>query len=371
VDAQAPGLPLADEPVTVPRSDIEFLARLGQERNVAAVFTMASDWLSLQAAQVAARLGLPSISEAAALRAIRKDLMRQALASAGIVGPSFCVVSDLAQATAALTNIGLPAVVKPVDASGSRGVIKVGRREELSSAFDFARRHSAVGRVLMESYMAGCEVSVESLTFGGRTSVVMITDKVVGSEPCFTEMGHSQPANLSPVKWKEVESLAQRAVAALGIESGATHTEVKLTPRGPKVVELGPRLGGDFIASHLVRLSSGFDMVQAALELALGQEPVNALSHNRGAAIRYFTPPPGRVTRVHPAPDATEDGVVELEIYVQPGDIVLPATDSRKRSGHVITTGDNAEQAVQRAEAILAMDLVETAPDCYVRTGAP
>ena len=157
----------------------------------------------------------------------------------------------------------------------------------------------------------------------------------------------------SPENRRLIEEAAIKGVKALGIDWAATHAELRLTSRGPMLMEIGARLGGDYIATELVPRSTGIDMVEGAINLALGRVPDLTPRHKpRGAAIRYFTPPPGRVTniigldKVHSMPGVK---IVDLGIHV--GDIVREFTSSLSRVGHVITEGATADQAIANAEA--------------------
>lgn len=136
--------------------------------------------------------------------------------------------------------------------------------------------------------MEGPEVSVETLSFDGHTHIIAITDKVTTGSPEFVEMGHSIPSQLSIDTKLQIEKVVIAAIKAVGINNGPSHTEIIITKDGPKVVELGARLGGDNITTHLVPFATGVDMVEACIEIAFGNNPVLNKRISMGSAIRYF-----------------------------------------------------------------------------------
>ncbi|WP_460371062.1 ATP-grasp domain-containing protein, partial [Actinocorallia lasiicapitis] len=192
----------------------------------------------------------------------------------------FGIARDVAAATALAAGLGYPVVLKPRALSGSIGVVRVGSAAELESAFPAvlgartglsARAHLGV---LVEEYLDGPEYSVDAVTSGGVTRILVVAEKTLGFAPFFEETGHLVPARPVPGLDDAVE-LVVRAHAALGLDSMTTHTEVRLTPAGPRLVEINARLGGDLIP-YLGRLALGVDAPGAAADVAMGRVPEGA-----------------------------------------------------------------------------------------------
>ena len=170
-----------------------------------------------------------------------------------------------------------PVIVKPADSGGSRGVTLVNNQEELDAALDRAFDYSANQTVMIEQFIVGREFSIESISCQGKHYVLQITDKVTTEAPYFVELAHHQPADLTEKQRTDITNLTIQMLDALKIENSASHTEIKMDKDGiPYVIEMGPRMGGDYISSDLVRLSTGYDFVKGVLEVATGQfvEPV-------------------------------------------------------------------------------------------------
>jgi biotin carboxylase len=244
-----------------------------------------------------------------------------------------------------------PAIIKPVDSFSSRGVYKVDSLDEVEKYIDETIWFSTTGEFIFEEYMAGPEVSVESITFNGETNIIQVTDKTITKYPNTVEIGHVQPSGLEQMKQDKIGLVVKNAIKALGLDNCATHTEVILTEEGPKVVELGARLGGDFITSHLVPQSIGVNIEEATIDVALGYKPILFKTKNEGAAIRYLQLPEGQVLDVGNWHQVREmEGVILADISIKKGNIIPKITDSAKRPGFVITCGADRQEALLNAD---------------------
>lgn len=181
-----------------------------------------------------------------------------------------------------------PVIVKPIDSGGSRGVTMVNDPKELVNAIQRAKLFSSTNRVLIEQYIDGPEFSVEAISFKGVHYLVAITEKVTTGSPNFVELAHFQPAMLSEDRAAKLKDLVKGALDALQHDQGPSHTEVRFDQNGDCfIIEVGTRLGGDFITSDLVRLSTGYDLVEASIQLACGlfQPPIQLSQNHSGV---YF-----------------------------------------------------------------------------------
>lgn len=255
-------------PVSITEKD-EIL-RICREQQIDGVCTIASDVAAPTVAYVAEQMGLPGNSYSAACKAHDKHLMREALVAAGVDCPGYRVV--VRGARLKVHGLSLPLIVKPSDRSGSLGVQKVTRWEELVPAIKEAQRVSLVGEALVEEFIDGREISVETISCQGIHHALQITDKTTTGAPHFVELAHHQPSNLPQDMQTHIYTITRRALDALGLTNGAGHSEYKITKDGRIVVmEIGGRMGGDFIGSHLVQLSTGYDFLRGVIEVALGQ----------------------------------------------------------------------------------------------------
>ncbi|MGW0389361.1 ATP-grasp domain-containing protein [Streptomyces sp. NPDC003042] len=310
-----------------------------------------SEYYVALAARTAAKLGLPGPDADAVTRCRSKDTQRALHAAAQVPVPRFAAVSDAAEAAGAAARIGFPVVVKPVSGSGSIGVRLCADAEETRA---WTGRLLAEGSttVLVEATVFGPEFSVE--TFDG--AVVAVVAKHVGPEPYFVETGHDVPAPVPAPVADALATTAVRAVAALGLHYGAAHTELRLGPDGPVVIEVNPRLAGGMIPVA-VRAATGVDLVDTVIARAAGQPaavPGTAAGH---AAVRFVRlPAEGRVTAVAGLADASAaPGVAAASVTTAVGREVRVTHSFQDRLAVVVAAGPDPATATARASAAAAM----------------
>lgn len=255
-----------------------------------AVVTIASDLANITVQYVASRLGLPSNSDENILISTNKYAMRQAFMDNGVASPKFAKVSeetDLAEATAQMTY---PVIVKPTDRSGSRGITKVNQFDEILAAVKAAIENSFEKCAIIEEFIDGEEYSCECVSYAGEHHVLAVTKKYTTGYPHFIETGHMEPAPISKELRDKVAAEIPKALDALQIQNGASHSEFKITDEGEvRIIEIGSRMGGDCIGSHLVHLSTGYDFVKMVIQTALGEEPTLIPEHGpKYAGIRFI-----------------------------------------------------------------------------------
>ena len=332
--------------------DIPAAIEVAKKYKVDGVMTLATDMPMRTVAAVAKECGLIGISEDTAVKATDKSVMRETLKNAGVPVPEFYRVMNIDEFRMAVNRIDGPFMVKPADSSGSRGILKVEHGDDIDSAYAYTRQFARNGVVVVEECMVGPEVSVETLAVDGSVHVVQITDKMTTGAPHFVEMGHTQPTRLDCAE--KIKKVAIAANKAIGIKNGPSHTEIIVTKEGPKIVELGARLGGDCITTHLVPLSTGVNMVEACIKIALGEKPNITPSLQCGSAIRYFRQHAGVVKKIEGIGNAEQmPGVKQVSIVHGVGETVTEITDSGSRMGFVIVQGVDAEEAALRAENAL------------------
>ncbi len=164
-----------------------------------------------------------------------------------------------------------PVILKPTSKGGKRGITVVYKKEELQSAFEFAKSFSKDQPIIVEEYISGgTEYSVESLSFNGIHYIVQVTEKISSGPPHCVELGHHQPAALSPEMRLKVEDTIKKGLAAIGVDNSSCHTEIKIVDNKIFLIEFNARPGGDNIAWPLTELSTGFPFIKGAIQVALG-----------------------------------------------------------------------------------------------------
>lgn len=246
----------------------------------------------LQTAEVAADLGLPGGDPQAAMRTRDKHLTREALDRAGVPQARSILVSALDEAIAAADAIGYPVVVKPRAMAASLGAVLVESVEELTAQFAFARDTTIPGawtydqNVLIEEYLRGPEISVDSAVHAGEVLPMFVARKQIGYPPYFEEVGHVVDAADPLITHPEFRRILQDTHDALGFTDGITHAEFKLTAAGPKVIEVNGRLGGDMIP-YLGLRATGIDPGLAAAAVACGRRPEVTAGRSLIGAVRF------------------------------------------------------------------------------------
>ena len=266
-----------------------------REIGIDGICSISSDLATPTVCYVADAMGLTGNSTECAYLSTNKAAMRRAFAACGDPSPAFLPIGKEADVTSpafleAVEALNYPLIVKPVDRSGSRGVTLVTDAAELIGAVENARRQSFSGDVIAESFAAGREYSVEGLSCRGEHAILQITEKQTTGAPHFIEIGHREPAELSPDVRAKAEAVVLHALDSLKIRNGASHSEIRIDGGGNVcLIEIGSRMGGDFIGSHLVPATCGFDYVRAVIEIALGQTVRPEVTDTgKKASVRYI-----------------------------------------------------------------------------------
>ncbi|MEU7825399.1 ATP-grasp domain-containing protein [Catellatospora sp. NPDC049133] len=333
---------------------------------VAGVFTW-DEARTLQTAELAVALGLPG-DPAVTARCRDKLLTRRALAAAGVAQPASVPVGSLSQAFAEAARIGYPVILKPSDLALSVGVIKVAGPEELAAAYEFtsAVRHGALPdwrpQVLLEEYVDGEEISVDAAVHDGVVTPLCLARKEIGHPPYCIEIGHYVHGDDPLLHDPQLLGLLQDAHTALGFRDGVTHTEIKLSSRGPRIIEVNGRLGGDMIP-YLGLRATGVDVALAAAAVACGLPPAAVPDRKLVAAVRFFYPArPGTVIETLAFDRAgLPSAVDELALLAEPGDRRSPPPQGTVNgrvayATAVAATAAECERALDAAGAALRVN---------------
>lgn len=305
------------------------------------ICTIASDVAAPTVAFVAEKMGLVGNSYESAVRANNKYLMRESFSKADVPCPKYMVATPNTLNTPAvldgLRDFQYPIIIKPSDRSGSLGVSKICTPGEYYPAIKQAMKVSFRHEAMIEEFIDGREISVEFISYQGHHYPLQITDKVTTGAPHFVELEHHQPSSLSKDMYETIYSITEKALNALGITNGASHSEYKITPKGRiAIMEIGARMGGDFIGSDLVRLSNGYDFLKGVIEVALGEfkEPKKTISMHSGV---YFLCK--ETERIKPILESWQNNPVFVKGEITDNEL-RNVTCSADRNGYVIYQAD-------------------------------
>lgn len=359
-NSKAIGIPYADEYYDVSTVDEEGIYNAAKVFGADGIVTLCTDMPMRALAYTCGKLGLIGPDLTTAITATDKAAMIRAFEDNRIAHPCFIIFNKGASIKKIKKCIKYPAITKPTDNSGSRGIMLVNDVKELENALVYSSQNGRKGNVIIEEYMVGPEVSVEIVVINGKPYVLQVTDKLTTGAPHFVEIGHSQPSRLSQKSLNAIQDLAKEAALAIGIENGPAHAEIILTKDGPKMVEIGARMGGGCITTHLVPLSTGINMTRATIQIALGEKTDIEKKFNKGAAIRFIIPESGTVKSITGKEEAEKVPGVELvDIQCSVGQVLRKLENGTCRIGYVIAQGDTSEEAVEICEQALSKIHIE------------
>jgi biotin carboxylase len=357
--ADALGLKAADVGEVVDFQDVEGVIEVARRHRVDGVLTVSADRAVPVVAAVAEALGLPGIGTEVAHGMTNKIAMRRRLADAGVPQPRFAAARDLRTARAAAETVGFPAVLKPADSGGQRGVFRLESLDDLEANLHVALSESAAGEVVLERFHDGLELNGIVLARNGETVPLTLSDRL---RPPGIGFGvgwiHVYPATIYGDTLAEAERVATHATRALGLRDGIAFPQLLVTDEGVLVIEVAARIPGGQMAD-LVRHAVGVELVEVALRQALGEEVPDELAlpqFQQPLAIRFLTASPGplptgRVVRIGPLePVLAAPGVVQAETYLEVGETIRPVRLDADRRGYVIAAADTNLEALERAE---------------------
>lgn len=357
-DSNAVGLKYADKAIVVNITSEEDLLKVAHEEHIDGVIHPCSEVSMNVMGRLNDELGLSGITKEQAIRATNKHLMREAFEMGGAPSPKSILTENAEDAWKHLQNdFSTDGILKPSRNSGSRGIAKVSRdmdKADFVKAYDIALNESRDKSVLLEQFIEGPEFSIEIIVWNGKVNVLTVTDKKTTGAPHFVELGHNQPSCYSAEEVEILKAAAVSGVKALGVNNCACHAEAKLMDGKAYLMEIGARLGGDFISTELTHLSTGVDMVAAAINVALGVEPdLRVKEEPKGVCIRYFCPKPGKLVSIGNTEILKDPRVYLWEIYHKVGDVIPEVTSSLCRSGHVIVTENSPQKAIALADRMI------------------
>jgi biotin carboxylase len=357
----APGLKEADIAKVVDFSDAGAVLKATARLKLDGVLTVSADRAVPVVAAVAEARGLPGIGVETAHLMTHKVAMRRRFADAGVPQPRFSAVRTISETRRAAEEVGFPAVLKPADSGGQRGVFRVESLDDIQAHLHEALIASPTGEAILEQYVDGIEMNGIVIARGDEAIPLTLSDRL---RPPGQGFGvgwiHVYPATIYGTQLEEAERVAQHTVHALGLENAIAFPQLIARPDGGvSVVECAARIPGGQMAD-LVRWATGVDLVDIQLRFALGEEVPDEVvmpKFKQPLAIRFLTAEPGplptgRVTQIGPLDKVLAfPGVVQADVYLQIGETIRPVRLDGDRRGYVIAIADTNLEALERAEA--------------------
>ena len=367
--ADAPGLQEADIAKIVDFADVPAVLKATARLKLDGVLTVSADRAVPVVAAVAEARGLPGIGVQTAHLMTHKIAMRRQLAEFGVPQPRFAAIRSMSERHRAVDEVGFPAVLRPADSGGQRGVFRVESLDDVETHLHEALAASPSGEAILEQFVEGTEMNGIVIARSGEAIPLTLSDRL---RPPGVGFGvgwiHVYPATVYGDQLAESERVAAHTVHALGLRTGIAFPQLIATRDGRVVVvECAARIPGGQMAD-LVRVAVGVDLVDVQLRMALGEELPDELVHPRfqqPLAIRFLTAAPGplptgTVRRIGPLDKVLAfPGVVQADVYLQVGETIRPVRLDGDRRGYVIAVGDTNLEALERAEAAASLLDVE------------
>jgi len=358
----AAGLRIADERRVIDVKDVEGNLAWAREQRVSGVISYASDITLPTVLAVREALGLPGLGRTPMEVSLDKSRQRILFKKAGLPQPDFEIIENEHDFDKAVKRIGFPLVIKPVDNSGSRGVSVVAVGDEMHSAYLTAKENSKKGLVIIEEFIEGTELTIEGLSINGSHYILAMSDKYKPAGPFRVATQLAYPAAISSEHEQEIIKIMCAAYDAAGVDNTPTHSEVILSPSGPKIVEIGCRGGGFFVFTRVVEAASGYDIVSNWTRMCAGESVDEIKILKRGVVLGFYAGTPGKLVNVTGFDAAQAMDGVETGLFIRPGEIIPELKTDGSRTGWMIVRAENRDLAVRRANLINEMVKFETAP---------
>ena len=345
------GFSFADEYEVVDIIDKEACLEYAQLNKIDGVMTAATDYGVLSAAHIANRMNLPGIDYEVAKVIKNKYLVRRTLYESRIDDISqYYEVGSVSELESIKERIHFPVMVKPCDGSGSKAAQRVDTIRDLYDACDTAINNSLIGRALIEDFIDGEEYGVESIVCNGEIHVLGVMGKRMTNPPDYAELGHFMPSQLA--NEDKVRRVVKSAIKALGINFGGVNMDLLVTKDDRIcIVDVGARMGGNLIGSHIIPLGTGIDYMSKLISMAVG-DPVKIELEASGVhvATRLLALKPGKIKELPDFDIIKQKCQVDIYHHLMVGNTIKEYHNNLDGCGYIVCVADDVMEAEKRAE---------------------
>jgi biotin carboxylase len=361
ISPDCPGRRAGHAFVQVDTNDRGALLSIARNHGIDLVLAEQTDRVVPIAAFINDALDLPGLRPEVAERFTNKLTMRMALRGK-VPMPAFEELSTPDQALDFARLNGYPVVLKPKRAQSSMGVFKVDGPKELCDAFAETLAQSQDGKILVERFIHGPEITVEGFCLNGRFHVLAVSEKEHYSFNACVARRLSYPPRYSEGRMRNIVETATRVVESLGFQDGISHAEYRLERDVPYLIEVAARGGGNRIASCIVPHVSGVDMYENLIRRLRGEHVAMPVLQHRAAVLEFLDFEPGHVAAIRGLDEARREGLaVEIQLAFQAGDTISQPSDDRRRLGYAIVLGETRDEVDARCARINQLIQVEYA----------
>lgn len=349
----AEGFKYADKYAVINIVDEEACLKYARENKIDGVLTAATDYSVLSMSRIATELNLPGINYESAKLIKNKAAVRKCLfdAHADDTGYSY-EIHSVDDAEKYKDEIKYPVMVKPCDGSGSRGTSRVDKAEEFIKACEFAMKGSISHRAVAEPFVFGREYGVESFVNNGDIHILAIMQKEMTQPPYYAELGHAIPSGLNGDMESRVKNCVKKALIALKVNHGSVNMDLLINDEGEvHIVDVGARMGGNLIGSHIIPIGTGIDYMENMIKAAVNDTTdFSPKFIPRSVATKLLALTPGVVQDLPDFVRISKENDVIIEHHLNIGDTINEYHTNLDGYGYVIAEGDNINETIYKAE---------------------
>lgn len=351
----AEGFKIADAHAVINIVDEDACLKYARENNVDGVLTAATDFSVLTMSRIACEMGLPGINYNSAKIIKNKAAVRKVLfdAKADDTGYSY-EIHSIAEAEGIKNEVSYPVMVKPCDGSGSRGASRVDNADDFVKACEFAMDGSITHRAVAEPFVVGREYGVESFVDNGEIHVLGVMQKDMTQPPYYAELGHAIPSGLSEELENKVKRCVHNALVALGVNHGSVNMDLLINERGDvHIVDIGARMGGNLIGSHIIPIGTGIDYMGNMIKAAVGDvTDFSVKTSPIAVATKLLALTPGIVKTLPNFEEIADECDVIIEHHLSVGDVINEYHTNLDGCGYVVARRIDVEDSINAAAEV-------------------
>jgi len=354
VNKNAEGFLFCDEYATIDIVDENACLEYAKKMNIDGVLTAATDYGVLSVAHIAKELNLVGADYDSVKRVKNKYQVRKSLSDAGADDTGTCYeIKDPGEINDLKDKIVYPVMVKPCDGSGSRGAHKAETFQEFEKACIDALDNSLSKRALIEPFISGREYGVESFVYDGEVNVLAIMGKTMTEPPYYAELGHFVPSGLSKETEDKIKACVKKAIVALNVDFGSVNMDILVTDKGDvHIVDVGARMGGNLIGSHIIPLAMGIPYIENMIRAAVGDEVDFKPQSTNAVATRILALTPGVVASVPDFKAIEKECNVIIEHHIKVGDTINEYHTNLDGCGYVVSCEKTIDDAKEKALSV-------------------
>lgn len=351
----AEGFKYSDDYRCINITDEQACLEFAREKNIDGVLTAATDFGVLTAAYIAQEMSLLGLNYSSAKLVKNKYYVKKCFYENNVDDTGQIIeIADDTDITTLFDKIKLPVMIKPSDGSGSRGASKVSNMKDLGVACNYAIRNSVSRKAEIETFITGQEYGVESFVENGNIHIMAVIKKWMTMPPYYAELGHAIPSGLSKSIEEKIKDCVYRAIIALNINFGAVNMDLILTNNEKiHIIDVGARMGGNLIGSHLIRLGTGLDYLAILIKATIGDDAnFNSVQKPSSVATRLLTLTPGEILSLPDMREISNKYSVEIKHHLHIKDKITEYQTNLDGCGYIISVDNNIHQAFDKAETV-------------------